>query len=280
MAFQWNVSISVSMQGNATALCTKHWLNSDLTFRWKPYVWIAELINALSTVSLRAVHLQSYRNNFYGLRRHNMPVLINFKICDNSKDCNGIAICPTGAFHWDEPNHRIAIEDSICTLCGACEEDCEVGAIRIARTEEEYRAIKEEIDRDPRRTVDLFVDRYGAMPIQEYFTIPQEKFDLTILQASKLAVVELYDVISIRCLVTSIPIKELFAGLDLIYRKMEVRDDSILSVFGIEEELPALLFFVGGNLIGKIEGYYKVDNRQELVQRVHQIITNAGVRLD
>lgn len=30
-----------------------------------------------------------------------MPVLINFKICDNAKDCSGIAVCPTGALSWE-----------------------------------------------------------------------------------------------------------------------------------------------------------------------------------
>ncbi len=33
-----------------------------------------------------------------------MSVLINFKICDNSPDCNGIRDCPTKAFYWDKEN--------------------------------------------------------------------------------------------------------------------------------------------------------------------------------
>ena len=31
-----------------------------------------------------------------------MPVLINFKICDNSEAYDGITACPVGAFHWDK----------------------------------------------------------------------------------------------------------------------------------------------------------------------------------
>ena len=31
-----------------------------------------------------------------------MSVLINFKICDNAKECGGISICPTGALKWNE----------------------------------------------------------------------------------------------------------------------------------------------------------------------------------
>lgn len=33
-----------------------------------------------------------------------MAVLVNFKICDNAKECGGIEVCPTGALSWDEEN--------------------------------------------------------------------------------------------------------------------------------------------------------------------------------
>ena len=36
-----------------------------------------------------------------------MAVLINFKICDNAKECNGIEVCPTGALSWDKKNQNL-----------------------------------------------------------------------------------------------------------------------------------------------------------------------------
>ena len=36
-----------------------------------------------------------------------MPVLINFKICDNAKECGGIEVCPTGALSYDDENKSI-----------------------------------------------------------------------------------------------------------------------------------------------------------------------------
>jgi NAD-dependent dihydropyrimidine dehydrogenase PreA subunit len=39
-----------------------------------------------------------------------MAVLVNFKICDNAKECGGIEVCPTGALSWDEENETIKIE--------------------------------------------------------------------------------------------------------------------------------------------------------------------------
>ena len=87
-----------------------------------------------------------------------MPVLINWKICDNAKECNGIAVCPTGALFWDEKKKSIGIDNSKCVNCGKCEESCKVEAIHVAKNEEEYKKIKEQIDADPRKRSDLFID--------------------------------------------------------------------------------------------------------------------------
>ncbi|RLG13363.1 MAG: hypothetical protein DRN66_04295 [Candidatus Nanohalarchaeota archaeon] len=65
-----------------------------------------------------------------------MPVLINFKICDNAKECNGIDICPTEALFWGEKNNTIIIENSKCISCGKCEKACLVNAINVAKTKE------------------------------------------------------------------------------------------------------------------------------------------------
>lgn len=200
-----------------------------------------------------------------------MPVLINFKICDNSKDCNGILVCPTGAFHWDGKNRTITVDKTKCIDCGKCGECCPVDAIRFAKTKEEYKKIKKEIDKDPRKTSDLFIDRYGAQPIHPAFLISQDKFQIQILESTKPAVVELFNHGSIKCLLKSIPIKDLFKNLDLNYRKIEVKDDNLLKKYEISK-LPSLLFFGDGKLIGKIEGYFDATNEKEL-ENIKKIIS-------
>jgi ferredoxin len=204
-----------------------------------------------------------------------MPVLINFKICDNAKECNGIEVCPTGALSWDETKKAIKIDNSRCISCGKCEKACMVHAIRVARNQKEYERIRKEIDEDPRKVSDLFIDRYGAQPVHPAFLIPKDKFALEVLESNKIAVVELFNDDSIMCLLRSIPIKELFKDADIKYRKMEVRDNSMLEKYGVRK-LPALLFFSSGKLLGKIEGYYDSGRKGNIIKKIGRIISGTA----
>lgn len=200
-----------------------------------------------------------------------MTVLINFKICDNAKECLGVENCPTGALFWDEKKETISFDESKCNNCGICEKSCEINAIHVAKNKKEYEKIKKEIDDDPRKVSDLFVDRYGAMPIHDAFQLDPKKFDLEVLDSNKLVAVEVYKEDSIECLRNSISIKELFKGADVKFRKMEVQDKDILSQYKISK-LPALLFFNKGDLVGKVEGFYKSSRKEELIRKVKEVI--------
>jgi NAD-dependent dihydropyrimidine dehydrogenase PreA subunit len=200
-----------------------------------------------------------------------MTVLINFKICDNAKECNGIAICPTGTITWNEKKKTIEIDNSKCISCGKCETSCSVGAIRVARNDQEYKKIKKEFDEDPRKVSDLFVDRYGAQTIQQAFLIPDNRFSIEVLESNKLTVVEFFNNNSIKCLLNSIPIKDLFKDFDIKYRRLVVKDDSLLKKYEIKE-LPSLLFFNNGKLVGKIEGHYRIGKVNELKKKVEDVI--------
>ena len=200
-----------------------------------------------------------------------MSVLINWKICDNSKDCSGIAACPVKALFWDKEKREIGIDNSKCISCGACEKACPVGAIRVAKAQEEYDRIKKEIDGDPRKVSDLFVDRYGGEPVDKAFEIDEGRFGVQILEATQLAAVEFFNEMTIICLVKCIPIKELLSG-KVKYRKIHVEESSeLLKRYGITE-LPCLAFFRNGELVGKSEGYYSIHDKDEMKSRIAAII--------
>lgn len=200
-----------------------------------------------------------------------MPVLVNFKVCDNAKECGGVAICPTGAITFDEEKETLVIDNSKCISCGQCENECPIGAIRVAKDENEYKKIKEEIENDPRKTKDLFVDRYGAAPLSEFFMLEAEKIEQKI-DTNKIVLVELYNDDSIQCLLKSIPIKELVKDLPdtTTFYKIESKED-IKEKYEVKE-LPTLLVFNKGKLSGKIEGYYTDESKNEIIDNIKSMI--------
>lgn len=199
-----------------------------------------------------------------------MAVLINFKICDNAEECSGIEVCPTGALAWDKVNETIVIDNEKCISCGMCEKECPIGAIRVAHDENEYNEIKKEIDDDSRNTKDLFVDRYGAVAISDFFKIELEEIKS---KAGKdcLTLIEVYNPDVAECLLKSIPIKELTKNLpsDTLFYKTE--SDKTIDEYNMVE-LPSLLVFKNGELLGHIDGYYTTDEKEKVISKLSSII--------
>lgn len=170
-------------------------------------------------------------------------------------------------FAWNPEKKSLELNNFKCTACGACVSACQVGAIKVAKNQKEFKKLKREIREDPRKITDLLVDRYGAQPLDKDFFISQSKFDDQIIESSKLVVAELFDDKSIQCLYSSIPIKDLFEGKDIKYRKVAVEDVSLLKRFEVKI-LPALLFFKEGKLLSKIEGHFNPGQKSELDKKI------------
>lgn len=199
-----------------------------------------------------------------------MSSFLNYKICDNAPECSGIEVCPVGAITFNKEKQRVEIDNSKCISCGLCEKSCPIGAFKVAKTEEEATKIQKEIEEDPRTTKDLFVDRYGAMPLSEFFMIDETAIKDKI-KTTGFVFIECYNDDSIQCLLKSIPIKELTAKLpkDTLFYKVAI-DDLIMTKYLIKE-VPALLIFKNGNLLEKIEGYYSMEEKENFIGRIDSI---------
>ncbi len=203
-----------------------------------------------------------------------MKALINFKICDNAKECGGIAICPTGAMHYDEEKNTIIVDDN-CTCCGLCEKECPIGAIMVAKNENEYNKFIKVIEEDPRKTKDLFVDRYGACPISDFFLIESNTIaDKT--RNNHLTFIEVFDYDNAMCLLKSIPIKDITDNIngEVFYYKVS-KDELIDKEYQITK-FPTLLIFKDNKLLGKIEGYYEIKDKEEFEKQIIELITKTN----
>ena len=204
-----------------------------------------------------------------------MPVIINFKVCDNAEACNAINVCPTGAFRWNNEKKTLEIDEEKCINCGLCatsEESCQVGAIKFAKTAEEYEKIKKEIENDPRTIADLMVDRYGCQSINVPFYCKEDELN-KVLTTSKICLIEVYSEDEAECLIKSIPIKEIISNTieDALYRKVEIKSDSFKEKYSITE-LPSMLVFKDNNLLGKVEGYYSLEQKKEFIEKINKFV--------
>ena len=193
-----------------------------------------------------------------------MAVLINFKICDNAAECSGIEACPNGAIFWDEDKESLSTNNDLCISCKMCESACPIGAIMVATTPDEYAKLEEEIDNDERNKDDLFVERYGAVPLDDSVCLSSIQFAEKAPLIAELTLVEFYNDDSIQCLLKSIPVSEIMSAFNQFsaYYKVEA-DDNMRQKYGITE-LPALAMFKDGKLLKTIDGYYEISEKDKL----------------
>lgn len=202
-----------------------------------------------------------------------MSVLINYKICDNAPECDWIKACPFWAFIWDSKTKSITIDNSKCTSCWICEKACPIWAIKVAKNKEEYEKIKKEFKNDPRKISDLFVDKYGSEPMKTSFLIDEDKIDFYVTETWKPLILELFNENSIECLINSIPIKDLLQDMDVVFRKVEITNDLSVAKFDIKS-YPSLLIFNQWKFLWKIEGYYDINRKDELKDKIKNILFN------
>lgn len=203
-----------------------------------------------------------------------MPIKFNFNFCDNSPECSGKAVCPTGAIYWDETTANalgsqgaLRVDNGKCISCGKCvgDDGCPVGAIIFAKTDEELDSITKDIEIDVDKVKALFVDRYGAEPIDTEKCVSADEL-MVAIESTGVTLVEDFADWSIQCLLTSIPIDSLMRKLQIFARTDDVQYIKCDQTEAKTEEdtLPCLRVYRDGAYIGQIDGYFHNSQEQEL----------------
>ena len=91
------------------------------------------------------------------------------------------------------------------------------------------------------------------------------------VNSKNIVLIEFYNDDSIQCLLKSIPIKELLKDFpdSTQFYKVEITE-ALTNEYQIKE-LPALVAFENGRMIGKIEGYIDEDNKEKLMNEIQAL---------
>jgi len=202
-----------------------------------------------------------------------MPPIINFKICDNTENCSLIKKCPRGVFGWDAKHKTLTVNDRRCHKCvGECVNLCPVKAVSFGATDEDCRRIAGEIERDTRTITELFIDRYGAMPIDDAFVfeLSPENFKKCI-NVQRPMIIEFNSRDNMACLLKSVPIADIQEQYhpDAAYAKFLIKEDE-MKRYGITQT-PCLKFYYNNELLGQIDEYFEKDSKYTYLDQIYKI---------
>lgn len=192
-----------------------------------------------------------------------MPILIDYRVCDNSPGCTPARICPQGVISFDSKRRKIVYDNSRCGDCpGPCVRYCPAGAVKYASNDFELARLKKEIEESNLSKDDLLEQKYGIRPSDPRETgknlihVDCQNFKKEVLESPLPVVVDFWAEWCAPCRVLAPTFKALAEEYDgkIKFAKMDTEEcPTVPSTYGIMS-IPTLLFFYKGKLIDGMVG--------------------------
>ena len=210
-----------------------------------------------------------------------MPVLIDYRACDDSPHCGAARACSYGAITFNASRKKIEVDNSKCGDCGICVRYCPSGAVKFARTEAELKQVEAEIAASNLSKDDVLERQYGVRPGDPRATgqnlghVGCEDFEEEVLRSPVPVAVDCWAEWCAPCRILAPTFKDMAAQYDgrMKFVKLDTEAcQDIPAQYGIRS-IPTVLFFHRGKVVAREIGAVP---RKQFQTTVDQVLKAAA----
>jgi len=208
-----------------------------------------------------------------------MPVLIDYRVCDNSPGCSAIRVCPQHALSFNPAKGKVEVDDSRCSsACNAiCTRVCPAGAVKWFKTEAEREAARKDMAESNLSKDDLLEQRYGIRPGDprelgpNLIHVDDDNFETEVLQSDVPVVVDFWAEWCAPCRILAPTFKALATEYEgrMKFGKLDTEEAQRVAMqYGIMS-IPTLLFFNHGQVVDRAVGALP---REQLRRKIEGVL--------
>lgn len=207
-----------------------------------------------------------------------MPVLIDYRVCDNAPGCGASRACPTGAIAYDRHENKVLVNNDNCIDCEhqPCVHYCPAGAVKFAATYEELEKLKAAVESSSLSRDDLLEQKYGIRPGDprelgpNLIHVDDENFAAEVVNSPLPVVVDFWAEWCAPCRILAPTFKALAAEYEgrVRFAKLDTEEAPRTAArYGIMS-IPTMLFFVDGRVVDQAVGALPAAAIRQKVDRV------------
>jgi thioredoxin 1 len=197
----------------------------------------------------------------------NMPIAINYKICDQGRGCPCISGCPQRAWSFNEKKGRPEVDTSKCNDCWKCIKICPARAVLGALDGEGLKKLNDELSKYSKTRDEIYEPRFNADRTEKESQISGEEFDEKINQ-NGIVIIEFWaEPFASRCRLNAALYSDILPEKIPLHKINAFQNPDLMERFSISA-LPALLIFKDGEVIDHIAGYTSISEKEALRARL------------